>query len=380
MPGKKFIRIIFIVIGAVIGYQVYNKFYFISDSSIYYNILFNFLAIIIGGMIGFLISSLFETKVRLLFIKLIYHIQKTPTQNILAAIIGLVIGLIIANLLAYSLSFIPIIGSYLPIVLSIILGLIGINVGLNKKGEIINFFGYFKNINKIKKRENKRSSSEKILDTSVIIDGRILDICQTGFLEGDLIIPRFVLSELQHIADSSDSLKRNRGRRGLDILNKMMKINKNKIKIIGKDYKELKEVDAKIIKLAKDINAKVITNDYNLNKIAQLEGLPVLNINDLSNALKAVILPGEEINTQIIKTGKEPEQGVAYLDDGTMIVIEDGNKYIGKRVNILVTSILQTPAGRMIFGKIKMVVNNRSDKLKDSVRTSLAKQDRINRK
>jgi len=373
MPGKNFFRIIFIVIGAVIGYEVYNKFYFISDSSIYYNILFNFLAIVIGGMVGFLISSLFGTKVQLLFTKIIYHIQKTPTQNIIAAIIGLVIGLIIANLLAYSLSFIPIIGPYLPIILSIILGLIGISVGLNKKDEIINFFGYFKNINKIRKRENKSLRCEKILDTSVIIDGRILDICQTGFLEGDLIIPRFVLSELQHIADSSDSLKRNRGRRGLDILNKMMKINKNKIKIVGKDYKELKEVDAKIIKLAKDVNAKVITNDYNLNKIAQLEGVPVLNINDLSNALKAVILPGEEISTQIIKAGKEPEQGVAYLDDGTMIVIEDGNKYIGKRVNILVTSILQTPAGRMIFGKIKMVINNRSDKLKNSMRTSSGK-------
>jgi len=373
MPGKKFFGIIFIVVGAVVGYEVYNKFYFISDSFIYYNILFNFLAIIIGGMIGFLISSLFGTKVQLLFTKFIYHIQKAPTQNIVAATIGLVIGLIIANLLAYSLSFIPIIGPYLPIVLSIILGLIGISVGLNKKDEIINFFGYFKNINKIRKRENKSSSSEKILDTSVIIDGRILDICQTGFLEGELIIPRFVLSELQHIADSSDSLKRNRGRRGLDILNKMMKINKNKIKIVGKDYKEVKEVDAKIIKLAKDINAKVITNDYNLNKIAQLEGVPVLNINDLSNALKAVILPGEEISTQIIKAGKEPEQGVAYLDDGTMIVIEDGNRYIGKRVNILVTSILQTPAGRMIFGKIKMVINNRSDKLKNSIRTSSGK-------
>jgi len=373
MPAKKILRIIFIIVGAVIGYEVYRNFYFISDSSTYYNILFNFLAIVIGGTVGFLLSFLFNTKIQYICSEIIRRIQKIPTQNIAAAITGLIIGLIIANLLAYSLSFIPIIGSYLPLVLSVILGLIGINIGLNKKDEIINFFGYFKNINRIKKRENKHLGHPKILDTSVIIDGRILDICQTDFLEGELIVPRFVLSELQHIADSSDSLKRNRGRRGLDILNKMIKIKKNKIKIIGKDYKEQREVDTKIIRLAKDIKAKVITNDYNLNKIAQLEGVPVLNINDLSNALKAVILPGEEISTQIIKAGKEPEQGVAYLDDGTMIVIEDGNRYIGKKVNVLVTSILQTPAGRMIFGKMKSIITERPEKFKNTVKLSSGK-------
>ncbi|MCK4241238.1 MAG: PIN domain nuclease [Candidatus Atribacteria bacterium] len=374
MPAKRILRIIFIIVGAVIGYEAYRRFYFISDSSIYYNILFNFLAIVIGGTVGFLLSFLFNTKIQRLCSEIICRLQKIPTQNIAAAIIGLIIGLIIANLLAYSLSFIPLIGSYLPIVLSVIMGLIGINIGLNKKDEIINFFGSFKGFNRIRKKEyNKYLVHPKILDTSVIIDGRILDICQTDFLEGDLIIPRFVLSELQHIADSSDSLKRNRGRRGLDILNKMIKIKKNKIKIIGKDYKELREVDTKIIRLAKDIKAKVITNDYNLNKIAQLEGITVLNINDLSNALKAVILPGEEISTQIIKAGKEPEQGVAYLDDGTMIVIEDGNRYVGRKVNVLVTSILQTPAGRMIFGKIKRMINDKSNKFKNTVRLSSGK-------
>ena len=374
MPAKRILRIIFIIVGAVIGYEAYRRFYFISDSSIYYNILFNFLAIVIGGTVGFLLSFLFSTKIQRLCSEIICRLQKIPTQNIAAAIIGLIIGLIIANLLAYSLSFIPLIGSYLPIILSVIMGLIGINIGLNKKDEIINFFGSFKGFNRIRKKEyNKYLVHPKILDTSVIIDGRILDICQTDFLEGELIIPRFVLFELQHIADSSDSLKRNRGRRGLDILNKMIKIKKNKIKIIGKDYKEQREVDTKIIRLAKDIKAKVITNDYNLNKIAQLEGITVLNINDLSNALKAVILPGEEISTQIIKAGKEPEQGVAYLDDGTMIVIEDGNRYVGRKVNVLVTSILQTPAGRMIFGKIKRMINDRPNKSKNTVRVSSGK-------
>ncbi len=374
MPAKRILRIIFIIVGAVIGYEAYRRFYFISDSSIYYNILFNFLAIAIGGTVGFLLSFLFNTKIQCLCSEIISRLQKIPTQNIAAAIIGLIIGLIIANLLAYSLSFIPLIGSYLPIVLSVIMGLIGINIGLNKKDEIINFFGSFKGFNRIRKKEyNKYLVHPKIFDTSVIIDGRILDISKTDFLEGDLIIPRFILSELQHIADSSDSLKRNRGRRGLDILNKMIKIKKNKIKIIGKDYKEQREVDTKIIRLAKDIKAKVITNDYNLNKIAQLEGITVLNINDLSNALKAVILPGEEISTQIIKAGKEPEQGVAYLDDGTMIVIEDGNRYVGRKVNVLVTSILQTPAGRMIFGKIKRMINDKSNKFKNTVRLSSGK-------
>ncbi|OQY40538.1 twitching motility protein PilT [Candidatus Atribacteria bacterium 4572_76] len=374
MPAKRFLKTIFIVVGAVIGYWVYSKFYFIPDLYIYYNTLFKILAIVGGGTVGFLFSLLFNTKIQCLFSEIICHLQKIPTQNFAAATIGLIIGLIIANLLAYSLSFIPIIGSYLPIVLSVIMGALGINIGINKKDEIVNFFGYFKNINKVRKKENiTYFVHPKILDTSVIIDGRILDICQTEFLEGELIIPRFVLSELQHIADSSDSLKRNRGRRGLDVLNKMTKIKKNRVKIVGKDYNEPKEVDAKIIRLAKDIKAKVITNDYNLNKVAQLEGIPVLNINDLSNALKAVILPGEEMNTQIIKEGKEPEQGIAYLDDGTMIVVEDGHKYIGKKVNILVTSILQTPAGRMIFGRMKSVIDRKSNESKNVVRLSSRK-------
>ena len=374
MPAKRILKTIFIIVGAVIGYWVYDKFYFISDLYIYYDILFRILAIAVGGTVGFLFSFLFNTKIQGVFSEIICYLQKMPTKNIFAATIGLIIGLIIANLLAYSLSFIPIIGSYLPIVLSVILGALGINMGVNKKDEIFNILGYVKNINQVRRKENnKQFIHPKILDTSVIIDGRILDIYQTEFLEGELIIPRFVLSELQHIADSSDSLKRNRGRRGLDVLNKMTKIKKNKIKIIGRDYNDPKEVDTKIIKLAKEIKAKIITNDYNLNKVAQLESISVLNINDLSNALKAVILPGEEMNTQIIKEGKEPDQGIAYLDDGTMIVVEDGHKYIGRKVNILVTSILQTPAGRMIFGRVKSVMDRKSNEFKNVVRLSSRK-------
>jgi uncharacterized protein YacL len=193
----------------------------------------------------------------------------------------------------------------------------------------------------------------KVLDTSVIIDGRIFDICQTGFVEGTLIIPNFVLEELRHIADSSDSLKRNRGRRGLDILNRIQKELSIDVQIWEKDFPDLSEVDTKLLKLAQTINGKVITNDYNLNKVAEFQGVPVLNINELANAIKPVVLPGEEMQIQIIKDGKESGQGIAYLDDGTMIVVEGGRKFIGETIDVTVTSVLQTAAGRMIFAKQK---------------------------
>jgi Integral membrane protein (PIN domain superfamily) len=191
------------------------------------------------------------------------------------------------------------------------------------------------------------------LDTSVIIDGRILDICQSGFIEGALIIPHFVLDELRHIADSSDSLKRNRGRRGLDILSKIQKELAVEVQITEKDFPDIDEVDSKLLKLAQFLGGKVITNDYNLNKVAGVQGVPVLNINELANSVKPVVLPGEEMTIQIIKDGKEQEQGIAYLDDGTMIVVEGGKRHIGEIMDVIVTSVLQTAAGRMIFAKQK---------------------------
>ncbi len=192
-----------------------------------------------------------------------------------------------------------------------------------------------------------------VVDTSVIIDGRILDVCETGFIEGRLIIPRFVLLELQNIADSSDSLKRNRGRRGLDILNKLQENPGLEVKIHEADFPDISEVDSKLVKLAKILDAKIFTNDYNLNKVAELQQVRVLNINDLAKALKPVVLPGEMLNVRIVREGKEPDQGVAYLDDGTMVVVNDGRNKIGQRLNASVTSVLQTSAGRMIFAEIK---------------------------
>lgn len=193
------------------------------------------------------------------------------------------------------------------------------------------------------------------MDTSVIIDGRIADICKTGFIEGTMVIPGFVLEELQHIADSSDVLKRNRGRRGLDILNRIQKELSVKVHIYEGDFEEIQEVDSKLVKLAKVLSGKVVTNDFNLNKVCELQGVPVLNINDLANAVKPVVLPGEELSVQVIKDGKEHNQGVAYLDDGTMIVVEGGREHIGNEIDVLVTSVLQTSAGRMIFAKPKLL-------------------------
>jgi uncharacterized protein YacL len=189
----------------------------------------------------------------------------------------------------------------------------------------------------------------KILDTSVIIDGRIADICETGFLEGTIIIPQFVLRELQHIADSSDSLKRTRGRRGLDILHRLQKRVDLDIRILENDFPKIREVDAKLVALAKEIGGKIITNDFNLNKVAELQGITVLNFNQLANALKPVVLPGETMKVYIAKEGKESSQGVAYLDDGTMVVVENARREIGKNMDVVVSSVLQTPAGRMIF-------------------------------
>ena len=202
-------------------------------------------------------------------------------------------------------------------------------------------------------KPGRRFHTPKLLDTSVIIDGRIADLCETGFMEGEFIIPQFILQELQHISDSADSLKRARGRRGLDILNHIQKNDDVVVEIVEDDFPNIKEVDAKLVELGKKLDAKILTNDLNLNKVAELQGVQVLNINELSNALKPVVLPGETMRVFVLKEGKEAGQGVAYLDDGTMVVVDTAKRYIGKNVDVVVTSILQTSAGRMIFTRLR---------------------------
>ncbi|MGA9173385.1 MAG: PIN/TRAM domain-containing protein [Thermoactinomyces sp.] len=286
------------------------------------------------------------------------RLMKIPAVDGLFGLLGLIFGLVIAFLVQQPLTQLPIPGvnRVLPFIFSGLFGYLGFRVGYKKRDELISIFKLGRQNREGKnKKEEKHFSEHKILDTSVIIDGRIADICRTGFLEGTLVIPSFVLEELQHIADSSDVLKRNRGRRGLDILNKIQKELNIKVLIYEGDFEEVQEVDSKLVKLAKVLSGKVVTNDFNLNKVCELQGVSVLNINDLANAVKPVVLPGEEINVQVIKDGKEHGQGVAYLDDGTMIVIEGGREYIGDQIDVLVTSVLQTSAGRMIFAKPKLL-------------------------
>ncbi len=308
---------------------------------------------LIGGAVGFLIAPGILQALRQLTAWMETRLKKAPIQDIISGAIGLIVGLIIANLLGNAFSRIPIVGAVLSPLGSLVFGYLGISVALNKREEIGQFFA---NLPLFSGREKgSRSSTKsvsKILDTSVIIDGRIADLCKTGFMEGPIVIPGFVLEELRHIADSSDLLKRNRGRRGLDVLNRIQKELAIPVQVLEKDYEDITEVDSKLVKLAKEVSGKVVTNDYNLNKIAELQGVPVLNINELANAVKPVVLPGEEMVANVIKEGKEPGQGVAYLDDGTMIVIDGGKKYVGETVPVMVTSVLQTAAGRMIFAKL----------------------------
>lgn len=236
-------------------------------------------------------------------------------------------------------------GSFIRIFFLVIMPYIGFLVGTRKFEWLYpaHLFEFF--------REKRMGETQKILDTSVIIDGRIADISNTSFIEGPLIVPQFILKELQLVADSSDGIKRQRGRRGLDVLEQLQKSSQVSVVISEIDFPEIVEVDSKLIEMAKQLDGKIITNDYNLSKIAQLQGIPILNINELANALKPVVLPGEEIKVFILKEGKEKDQGVAYLDDGTMVVVDNSRKLIGQTVDVTVTSVLQTTVGKMIFGR-----------------------------
>jgi uncharacterized protein YacL len=278
-----------------------------------------------------------------------WRLRRVSLKRLIGAAIGSVLGIIGAYLFALvirnSLSESHI-RSFLQIMVMLLMAYVGLIVGANK-GDLLNLAA----LGGIFGGEKQSKKSYKILDTSVIIDGRIADIAETGFLDGILVIPQFVLRELQLVADSADSLKRNRGRRGLDILQRLQKVASLNIQIVEDDFPTIREVDMKLIELAKLYEGKIITNDFNLNKVAQLQGVEVLNINELANSLKPIVLPGETMKVFILKEGKEYNQGVAYLDDGTMVVVDNARKVIGKTIDISVTSVLQTTAGKMIFGK-----------------------------
>lgn len=289
-------------------------------------------------------------------------LSKIPTSDILVMIFGIGIGLILANLIGGPFSRLPIVGPYIPIVLSLVLSIVGAKLALRKHNDIVGFFNRTPNRKAIKPEEKQPDaitgplndrfySSNKLLDTSVIIDGRIMDIMAAGFLEGQLVVPNFVLEELQKLSDSADNLKRAKGRRGLDLVQDLRISYKDQVVVVDNDYDDISEVDAKLVRLAKQAGAAIITNDYNLNKVAGIQGVKVLNINELANAIKPVVIAGEEMHVYLVKEGKEANQAIAYLDDGTMIVVENGRHSIGSSIPVVVTSVLQTAAGRMIFAK-----------------------------
>ncbi len=351
--------LLFSVIGLYTGYYMYQH-NIVALNVPQFMIGFFVISAVLGGLIGVLLAPRI-IELSLKFTAYIdQYLAKTPIQDLIMGTIGLIFGLIIANLLGSTLSAIGPIGKGIWLLVTILLGYLGLTVGIKKREELTGFLANVPKFGRerLLKSEAKSAGSIKLLDTSVIIDGRIADLCESGFIEGVLLVPAFVVDELRHIADSSDLLKRNRGRRGLDILNYMRKnIPDVKVQIYEnvKGLDDIPEVDAKLVKLAEKLGAKILTNDYNLNKVAEFQGVKVLNINELSNAVKPIALPGEEMNVQIVKEGKEVGQGLAYLDDGTMIVVEGGKKYMDQNISVEVTSVLQTAAGRMIFAKPKNI-------------------------
>lgn len=336
-----------------------------------YSIIWTYVAmVLVFAAIGFMSAPASIRGSLVLMHWLDTRLNKIPTHDLMGGAIGIIIGLIISSLLSTALAGIPFLGSILSILLSLFLGYLGLILGVKRKEEVLGFFTFLPKFrtdksDKSKDKSGRGHASEqsypnyKILDTSVIIDGRIADIVQTGFVEGVLLVPGFVLEELRHIADSSDLLKRNRGRRGLDILNQISKDTVIKVEISDQDFEDIAEVDSKLVRLGQVLGSPILTNDYNLNKVAELQGVKVLNINELANAIKPVVLPGEEMLVQVMKEGKEQGQGVAYLDDGTMIVVDNGRRYMGQHLTVMVTSVLQTAAGRMIFAKPKMVIEKK---------------------
>lgn len=331
--------------------------------------------IMFSALFGFILAPLFWYGLRKLASVVETRLQNASVQDLIISLSGLILGLLLANLIALPLARIPGLGTYISVLLNLTLGYLGLRFFAKRRNDIWNLLTNigdikFKLPKSMKKNKNGNGSSKdadfvdlsteeiytapKIVDTSALIDGRILDVAQTGFLEGTLVLPRFVLAELQGVADSTDPLRRSRGRRGLTVVTELQKVETLSVDIPEVTLKELErdKVDEALVVLARQMSGKVITTDYNLNKIAQIEGVAVLNVNDLSNSLKPLLLPGEDVEIDIIRVGKENNQGVGYLDDGTMLVVEDGYKHIGERVRVTITSMLQTSAGRMVFGRI----------------------------
>lgn len=385
-------RVLIVILGSSIGYYVLPLLWDMININIsfFYYPLFN---IVLGAIILFLIYGLTQPLLMRFIRNIERDMRQLSIEKVLVSAIGVIIGLVLAWLINIPLVAIgwPFISNILPIVLTIVLGVLGFYIFSNKSAEIMEMLTHFPQVRRSESTDTaitddtqsdkeahesdlsthsegldmytdallslRQAADEayqpyKILDTSVIIDGRILDVLKAGFIEGVIVVPNFVLKELQYIADSADSLKRVRGRRGLDILNQIQALDDVIVDFYAGDFDDESEVDLKLLRLAKLVDGVVVTNDYNLNKVSQFHKIKVLNINELANSLKSVVIPGETISVHIVKAGTERQQGVAYMDDGTMIVVEEGKHHIDETLSVEITSAIQTNAGRMVFAKI----------------------------
>jgi len=342
MSLEFFLRLLGMIVFAIGGWQLGFILGGAQPSSFPYVVVLS----LAGAALGLLLTPFLTTKP---FNAVRHGINKMPAAQLAAGVAGLIVGLVVAALLALPLSLLPKpLGQVLPFIGALIFSYLGIAIMVMRQKEFRNLF----ESRIFSGRESAGGKGEHgvvLLDTSVIIDGRIADISRTGFIAGVITVPRFVLAELQHIADSPDVLRRKRGRRGLEMLNKLQKESVVPIRIADMEIEGVREADDKLILLAKQLRCPIITNDYNLNRVAELQGVTVLNINELANAVKAVILPGEAMQVRVIQEGKELGQGVGYLDDGTMVVVENGRRYMNETIPVTVTKVLQTAAGRMLF-------------------------------
>lgn len=345
--------VIFGIIGIFLGEPVavlIDKIWPVGPLSI---LVYQILTALLIGVLGFVIAPWISIRPVSAIRK---RLSNVSVQTLVYGLIGLIVGLIAAVLLAYPISLLPFpLGSVLPFIAVLLLGYLGSMLFVTRQKDLENIFRPFSKAGGAKDDRpdsgGLQDSRRILVDTSAIIDGRIADIARTGFVPGRLLIPRFVLNELQYVSDSADTLRRQRGRRGMEVLSELQKDSSIPVTITDIDVEGIKEVDERLIVLARQLSCPILTNDYNLNRVAELQGVTVLNINELANAVKAILLPGESLEMKIIQEGKEYGQGVGYMEDGTMVVVEDGHKYIGKTIPISVTKVLQTAAGRMIFAK-----------------------------
>ncbi|ACL74727.1 PilT protein domain protein [Ruminiclostridium cellulolyticum H10] len=339
---NRIIKISFSILGAITGVTILNTI-LLMNFKIGENLkvpLMLLFSSVFCALFYFMAAKIIEVLIGFID-KIERGIQNVTMSELILGAAGLILGLIVANLVSTPIIKIQIIGLPIAVIINILFGLMGVILSQRKKNEsIMDIF-----------KEQSSARNTKLIDTCTIIDGRIVDIFNAGFLEGDMVIPTYVLEELRHIADSQDGLRRARGRRGLDILNMLQKDNNNIVKIDETDYPDIQETDEKLLRTAQKLKCKLVTIDYNLTKVAALKGIQVLNINDLANAVKPLALPGEEMNILVVKDGKENGQGVGFLEDGTMIVVDGGKKYLGQTISVMVTSVLQTSAGRMVFVK-----------------------------